>query len=300
MLRHLLTTLAVGASLACVSRPAVPIAPAAAATVTSTSLATAPDRYFTSADARLRFREVGRGEPVVLVHGLGRSLDDWSTVADSLARDHRVIALDVRGFGRSTRFSDPARLGAEMANDVVRLLDHLGIRRAHLGGHSMGALVAADLAARHPDRVLSVTLLAGPFYEQPGTFAKDESGFAADVEQGRGMHKLIKWLFPNAPDSVVAAWNAETMRANDAATIGAALRSMDALQVYPSAARRIRAPALVVIGGNDPLGPQSRWLASWWPRARLLELPQDDHFTILFSPEVVRAMRSQTAERRAA
>ena len=290
-LRSCLTALALATAVACASSPSVPATPPAAIAA-PTSLLAATDHYFVSGDARLRYRDIGQGDPVILLHGLTRSLADWTGVADTLARDHRVIALDVRGFGKSTRFSDPARLGSQMAADVVRLLDHLRIPRAHLAGHSMGAGIAAKVATLHPDRVRSVALLAGPFFDDTTALAKDEGGFAADVEQGRGMTRFLRWLFPAYPDSVIAAFNAEGLSTNDPATIGAAMRSMGALAVLPHTADRIRAPALVVVGAGDPLVPQSRWLASWWPGAQLLEIPDADHITVLYHPKVLSAMRS--------
>lgn len=293
--RRVAASLAVAVAVACA--PRVPVAsttPAAASTAPSRTiaLAAAPDQYFTAADARIRYREIGQGSPVVLIHGLARSLDDWFGVGDSLARDHRVIALDVRGFGKSTRIEDPARLGIQMAEDVIRLLDHLGISRAHLVGHSMGAAIAAKLAARHPDRVLSVSLVAGPFFGDSTAFARDEGGFAAEVERTGSLVSLIKWLFPTYPDSVVAGLNAQTMSTNDPATVAAAMRSMDALVVTPNAASVVRAPAVVAVGGGDPLTPQSRWLASWWPNARLVEVAEADHLTIILRPETLAAMRA--------
>ena len=75
-----------------------------------------------------------------------------------------MIALDQRGHGRSSTFTHPARCGTAMADDVVRLLDRLHVRRAHLVGHSMGALVAANIAARYPERVASAALVAAPLY----------------------------------------------------------------------------------------------------------------------------------------
>lgn len=277
------------ALLACAPRipvtaPAIPAPP--------TALAESPDSFFyASPDVRIRYRETGQGDPVILIHGLGRSLTDWAGVGDSLARDHRVIALDVRGFGNSTRVSTRAQLGREMANDVMKLLDLLEIRRAHLVGHSMGASIAAYLAAHHPKRIRSVSLIAGPFNEDTTAFARDEAGFAAEIEEGGGMMKLLRWLFPTYPDSALAVWNKEATAANDPATVGAAMRSIDQLSVRPSAAGKIRAPALVIVGTGDPLVPQSRWIATWWPNARLVEVPDADHFTILYNPATLAAMR---------
>jgi len=289
-LRHSLTVFILASALACASS-SIPATPPASV-ARPVALAAATDRYFTSGDARLRYRDIGQGDAVILIHGLSRSLDDWNGVADSLALDHRVIALDVRGFGKSTRFSDRARFGRRMADDVVQLMDHLGILRAHLAGHSMGAAISAKIATLYPNRVSSLALLAGPFYEDTLTFGKDERGFATEIEQRRSMKKLIRWLFPPLPDSVVAAWDADAMSKNDPATIAAAMRSMDALLVVPGATAAVNAPTVIIVGGGDPLAPQSRWLATWWPGARLIEIPEADHGTVLSHPETLRAMRS--------
>jgi pimeloyl-ACP methyl ester carboxylesterase len=288
-LRFCVISFVVPALLACapripVSAPTIPAPPLA--------LAEAPDSFFYAApDVRIRFRETGQGSSIILIHGLGRSLTDWAGVGDSLARDHRVVALDVRGFGKSSRVSTREQLGREMANDVIKLLDLLEIRRAHLVGHSTGAAIAAYLATRHPDRVRSVTLIAVPFNEDTTAFTRDEGAFAADIEQGRGMMKLLRWLFPTYPESTLAAWDKEVSAGNDPATVGAAMRSMDMLSVRPSAAGKIRSPALVLVGSGDPLVPQSRWIASWWPRARIEEVAGTDHFTILNHPVTLASMR---------
>ena len=77
----------------------------------------------------------------------------------NLAKDHRVIALDCRGHGKSGKPTDPKAYGAEMAQDIVRLLDHLKIRRAHVVGFSMGAMIAGPLLITNADRLLTVTFV---------------------------------------------------------------------------------------------------------------------------------------------
>jgi len=112
----------------------------------------AQDRYFDSAGVRIRYVDRGKGEPVVLLHGNGGSLQGWfdSGIAANLERDYRVIALDARGHGQSGKPRDAAAYGQQMGLDVVRLLDHLGIRRAHMVGYSMGASILGKLVTTHP------------------------------------------------------------------------------------------------------------------------------------------------------
>src|SRR6185436_6076227 len=107
------------------------------------------------------------------------------------------VALDARGFGRSTKFADPTRFGQNMVDDVVRLMDHLKIQRAHLVGHSMGALIAANVAARYPARVSTAALVAGPFWGEPD-ITTESKRWTTDLEAGKGLENFVAWLLPGA------------------------------------------------------------------------------------------------------
>jgi pimeloyl-ACP methyl ester carboxylesterase len=103
----------------------------------------------------------GRGEPVVLIHGwLSSDGINWELpgISASLAKDYRVISLDVRGHGLSDKPTTVDAYGRELVEDVARLLDHLKIKKAHLVGYSMGGIIAANFMVKHPERVLSGTL----------------------------------------------------------------------------------------------------------------------------------------------
>lgn len=255
------------------------------------TISTAPDRFATLGDATIRYRDFGSGEPVVLIHGFSRSLEDWAGLADSLALDHRVIALDVRGAGESTTFTDPARYGRAMADDVILLLDDLGLDRAHLAGHSMGALIAANVAMRHPARVASATLVAGPFHADSASLAQISAPTIADIENGEGIRDLVLALFPGMPDSVAAEISAQTMAANEVEVMAAILRSTGALLPDIRAANAT-VPALVAVGTEDPLLPFSRDIAARWPGARLVVAQGANHLTVIASPDLLEAMRA--------
>jgi len=127
------------------------------------SVAAAQEKFFDAGGVRLRYVEQGTGEPVVLVHGFTNTADIWSAsgIVQDLARDHRVITFDLRGHGKSDKPHDPAKYGREMGLDVIRLLDHLGIERAHVVGYSLGGHVTSQLLTLHPERFLTATLVAG-------------------------------------------------------------------------------------------------------------------------------------------
>ena len=104
-----------------------------------------------------------RGAPTVIAaHGITANHVSFGGVANALDGDVTLVAPDLRGRGRSNRISGPFGITAH-ADDIIRLLDHLGIERGALVGHSMGGWVAAYTAARHPDRVSAVLLVDGGF-----------------------------------------------------------------------------------------------------------------------------------------
>jgi pimeloyl-ACP methyl ester carboxylesterase len=116
-------------------------------------------------DVQLYYEVHGSGEPILFVHGGGGSIaGSWpSDYVTDLSRDFRVILADSRGHGRTADGTGPLTYG-RLTFDVVRLLDHLGIDRAHVVGHSMGAITALHLLVDFPDRVRTVTLLAGAYH----------------------------------------------------------------------------------------------------------------------------------------
>jgi pimeloyl-ACP methyl ester carboxylesterase len=98
----------------------------------------------------------GEGSPLVLLHGGMLSIDlNFADLIPELVGRHRVIGVELQGHGRTADI-DREITPAALAGDVVALLDHLGIDRAHVLGHSMGAAVALQLAVAHPDRVRSI------------------------------------------------------------------------------------------------------------------------------------------------
>lgn len=120
--------------------------------------------------ARIRVRVTGDPDapPVLLLHGIGRSLEDWSVQHDLLSDDHRVISADLAGFGLSDRLPGPATIRS-LTGGVLGTLDAVGERRAlHVMGNSLGGAVALMLLTRAPERVATLTLV-------------DPAGFGSEV-----------------------------------------------------------------------------------------------------------------------
>src|SRR3954465_15156842 len=120
---------------------------------------TAASGLATTLDGRthLHWESTGRGEPVLLITGLGLSGGAWWRTVPVLARRLRVLTFDNRGVGRSRAFSYAYTTQA-MADDAATVLDAAGVQRAHVYGLSLGGMVAQALALRHPRRVRSLVL----------------------------------------------------------------------------------------------------------------------------------------------
>lgn len=253
--------------------------------------ASVPDQFLTTPGARIRYRDYSRGTAVILLHGYTDRLETMEPIADSLAPGHRIIALDARGFGESTRYSDPARYGPAMLDDVLRLMDARGVRRAHVIGYSMGALMAAHLAAHHPGRVLSVTLLGVPWFPDTASAQAFVGPWVAMMRRGDdGFGAFMQWMFPAWGDSLRKAICDSVAAVNDRGAMLASLEGLVALTVHQPG-RLGGVPALAIAGQDDPLLPNSVALVDAWPGAQLLTLPGADHATVLTRPSYMDAVR---------
>ena len=108
---------------------------------------------------RLAYDHAGRGETVVFLHGIGGNARNWHRQLDALADAYHAVAWDARGYGNSEDYDGPLDF-ADFAHDLARLLDHLGVERAHLCGLSMGGRISQDFYALFPERVKTLTLVA--------------------------------------------------------------------------------------------------------------------------------------------
>ena len=100
---------------------------------------------------QLHIQIIGQGQPLVLLHGLFGSADNWGTIAKHFSQHYQVISVDLRNHGRSPH--SESQTSPEMADDLLEVLDALGLEQVHLLGHSLGGKVAMQFATQYPERV---------------------------------------------------------------------------------------------------------------------------------------------------
>jgi pimeloyl-ACP methyl ester carboxylesterase len=224
-------------------------------------------------DVEIAFLDEGEGEPIVLVHGFASNAavnwvqPGWLSFLKGAGR--RVIALDNRGHGASTKLYDPAAYhSALMAADVHALLDHLDLDRADVMGYSMGARITAFLALQNPERVRSAV------FGGLGSHLVEGSGVPADVAAALEAPSLAAVGDPRA--RMFRAFAEQTK--SDLRALAACMRGSSQTLSRAQIAT-IRAPVLVALGSKDAIGGSAPELAALLPAGQALEIPGRDHMT---------------------
>lgn len=254
--------------------------------------------YFEARGARIHFTEEGSGEPVVLLHGFAVNADlNWRLpgVTEALAREFRVISLDLRGHGLSGKPHDPELYGGAMVEDVVGLLDHLGTEKAHVVGYSLGGIITLKLATTHPDRLLSASPL-GAGWEDPedSNFLAALVEIAEALEAGRGVPPLAGHLGGDreTPGFLHTAWvRVMTRYLNDGRALAAMLRGIRGLTVQREALGRIPVPVCSIVGTRDPMKAGVDAMAGLVPDHTVFFVEGADHMQAVRRLELRRSLR---------
>ena len=250
--------------------------------------------------ARVSFSRRGTGEPVLLIQGVGAVGNAWRPQIDALAADYSVITLDNRGIGAST-ITERALTIEGMADDALAILDAEGIGRCHVVGHSMGGLIAMQVALVSPRRVKSLALLC--------TFPDGRSGsrltwdtFLTSLRTRVGTRRMRRNAFLSL---VLSKAGMQRSMRDQLAERMTELFARDLADQPPIIMRQLRAMArydakwrlrslasvrtLVVSGEADRIArPEyGRALAAAIPNARYVELAKAAHAVPIESPEIV-------------
>jgi pimeloyl-ACP methyl ester carboxylesterase len=218
------------------------------------------DGFFDSGGVRIHFVEQGQGEPVVLLHGALGNTNTWTglgTFKSLVDEGYRVIAFDCRGRGQSDKPHATEMYGLEMVEDVVRLLDHLAIDRAHIVGGSSGGRITNKLRAIHPERMLTAVLVSAGWMREKGPWQVDWQELGDAFEEGKGPDMMLKARIPEGQpepsEEYIEEYRERKLAGQDVKALAAMFRSYEDIAVSESELRQNNVPTLVVIGEKDPL-----------------------------------------------
>lgn len=249
--------------------------------------------WFDHQGCSLHYEEYGHGAPLILIHGLGSSSQDWELQVPVLARHYRLIVVDVRGHGRSDKPRERYSIKG-FSFDLSALIEHLALPPAHVVGLSMGGMIAFQLAVDEPAQVNSLCIVnsapevkvrsAADYWQ----WAK-RRGLASLLSPSTIGKALGERLFPKAEQSDLRRRMAERWATNDKR---AYLASFDAIVGWgvQEHLSRISCPTLVISADHDytPVA-QKEIYVKLLPNARLVVIENSRHATPLDQPEVFNA-----------
>jgi pimeloyl-ACP methyl ester carboxylesterase len=259
------------------------------------------DKYADFNGVKIRYIDRGKGEPIVLLHGGTSNLESWvrTGVVQNLEKDFRVIAFDARGAGKSDKPRDPSAYGRQQALDVVRLLDALQIKRAHIVGFSLGGSTVAQLLTLHPERFLTATQVAAAGRSPAAANDPRIEQEAAEIEKDCiSRSRIHRQAPPNAkPTEEVYRQRAEACRSDpnfNQYSTAASLRGYRDQAVTPEQMKAVKVPTLGIVGTLDHTLKEMQQLNTLRPDMKLILLDGVSHTGatgIQGRPELVAAIR---------
>jgi 3-oxoadipate enol-lactonase len=256
----------------------------------------------------ITYSETGSGPTVLLIHGLAGDHKAWTSAIAELSGRFHVIAPDNRGAGKSTQVDEPISI-ADMAGDMLELMDQLGVSQFHVVGRSMGGCIAQEMAFAAPARVLSIAMMA--------SCAKcDETQKRAMTNMREALEWTGSWE-THANHSVLnfvshKFFNENPERMAQIVSIIASETRMQACYSWQNKAVQahdvldrlhlITCPVLIAHGGRDPLGSPTgtQWMIDRLPQARVEFYADSSHFFFMEEPVRFSAMLNGWLDEQAA
>ncbi|MBN2517012.1 MAG: alpha/beta hydrolase [Deltaproteobacteria bacterium] len=149
------------------------------------------------------YLEGGKGDTILLLHGFSGNKDNWTTFAKQLAVNFHVVAIDIPGFGESSKIETESYTIDSQAKRIKKIIDVLGLVKFHLAGNSMGGIIAGKYTAAFPDKVLSLAL-----FDTGGIYSAEKSEFIKLLERGEnpflidsphGFDEMMQFIYETPP-----------------------------------------------------------------------------------------------------
>ncbi|GGB34051.1 alpha/beta hydrolase [Roseibium aquae] len=249
----------------------------------------------TSGSFQIAWQEAGRGDPLVLLHGIGGGSASWSAQLEGLSDRYRVIAWDMPGYGASSPLDEVSF--SALSRALKSLIDRLDLKKPHIVGHSIGGMVAQEFAAMHPDGLASLTLSATSpaFGRLDGDFQKQfVSARLAPLEAGQTLADIADSVIPELVGPHASHAAKATAKECMSRVPPETYRAMMACLVTfdrRAALTSIGVPTLLIAGETDTQAPAAMMekMASKIPGARYVRLPGTGHLANIEHPAAFNA-----------
>ena len=217
----------------------------------------------------------------------------------TLAKDHHLIAFDVRGHGKSGHPHDRKAYGKQLGQDIVRLLEHLKISRAHIVGFSMGGNIVATLLTTNPQHFITATLVgASGRRDWSPQRERDAEAAAVELEHGVPYRSLLLSTWPSdqppPSDEAIREFSRRKTMQNDPLAHAAMQRARRDEVVTDAALAAVQVPTLAVVGTADSNITGVKSLKAAWPALQVVVVDGATHWGdrgVLTRPEFINALR---------
>jgi pimeloyl-ACP methyl ester carboxylesterase len=242
---------------------------------------------------QLHYKSYGSGQPLIILHGLLGSLDNWRTVSLDLAHDFRILTPDLRNHGHSPQSEEMNY--SVMAQDVSELMNHENLKQAYVLGHSMGGKTAMELALKQPERVSKLTIVDMAPRPYAPRHAKILSAMLTlDLSTFQTRRQLQEALAPAIPDLAVRQFLLKNLESDSAGTLRWRIGLRQIFQNYDSLRQPIESqipfncPTLFIRGEHSDYLTESDIpsIQKLFPLARLETVPQAGHWVHADNPAV--------------
>ena len=233
----------------------------------------------------LAYTRRGTGTPLVLVHGFPLDSSSWNEIIPFLENDFDLILPDLRGFGLSSTTTSQYSI-SDMADDLAGLLNHLGIEKTALAGHSMGGYVALAFTKKYPQLVSGLGLVSSQTPADAPEGRERRYKTAADVAE-KGVGVVVEAMTPKlSADVRVQAFVRGVMEKQSKVGIIGALKAMAEREDMSTFISLFASPLLLIHGDVDQLIPldRAREIKSANPSARFIELKGAGHMPMMEFP----------------
>lgn len=242
------------------------------------------------------YTEKGKGEPVILIHGVLVNSDlNWRlpNVSQRLSKHYRVISIDLRGHGFSSKPYGKENYGMKLVKDIIDIMNELRIEKAHIVGYSLGGFISLKLATTYPDRAYSIIIGGAGWEKSTPENLQKLNMITTAMRTNEDCTPLLELVgMKKQGFQRIAIWvaNKYYQKTNDLKCIADLLDSTTELEVSEDSLKKCSLPILIIAGTRDPMCKNAEALAKTLPNGKLTWIKNGTHMSTLFNNEFYEAI----------